>query len=332
MSNFIRKIARSVLGKGKLYRHLRGVFVFNDLKSPRPLMVKGEPIEINWNNKHPDEDHDDAVRFVYLTSPMQRSGTNYLNHLLSLHPEVSVLSGEEQPPEDFILSYSDYLKEYVTKTVTLWSYWIRDKEILDQKANQLLTSLGNGLARMFEPQNGVVVLKTPDCLGIENFFHLFPNTKIIILTRDGRDTIESYMSSWGGRGNFNALTKRWNDRAGKILDFREMAEKHSHGSKILLVDYNSLNLDTRKVMTDILNYLSLDISKYDWEGMEKTPVLGSSVLRGADEKVNWNPIAKPENFNKEPKWKKWSSVQKNRFKRLAGKSLIDLGYESDMNW
>jgi len=294
------------------------------------MRVPTRSTKVPWTEKDVNKP---KSKIIYLVSPMQRSGTNYLHYLLNLHPSISSLSDHDFPPEDFLLTHSDLLNSYVSKTNNLWEYWIKDKKKLHQQSTFLLKAIGNGIERSIQlPNNQYTLLKTPDALGIDNFFKLFPNSKLIILTRDGRDTIHSYMQSWGGFGNFKALAQRWNDRAQKILNFLDQCQNFGYIDQCYTMDYQDINSNTEDSIIKIFDFLEIDPALYDWQKMKSSPVLGSSELRGKKDKVNWQPIEKPKNFNEEAKWRSWSSKQKCIFKKYAGQSLIQLGYESDSDW
>lgn len=333
LTKYIRRLFQLLLNKkSKIYKNLRGLYRFNDLNSPAPILVY-ENINFNWKYNFQEDYKHNSKKIVYLLSPMQRSGTNYLYYMLQLHPGLFIPEKEKYPPEYFLLTYSEWIKKYISQTLSIWNYWVRDEDLMNLYAHKLFAHIGSGIVNsILEDQNNMLLLKTPDSLGIDNFFYLFPNSKMIILIRDGRDTIESYMKSWGGRWIFKGLAKRWNDRVQKILEFQKFAIENHLEKQICIIEYNLLNQSPKAEIKRIIQFLELSTDLYDFTKMADAPVLGSSVLRGKGEDVNWNPISKPQNFNKEAKWKSWTNKERRMFKKYAGKSLIDLGYEKDLNW
>ena len=64
------------------------------------------------------------------------------------------------------------------------------------------------------------------------------------------------------------------------------------------------------------------------------PVVGSSY--GVDNnkvtKPNWTPDFDKSKFKFTGKWSRWNKIQRVVFKKIAGKQLVYLGYESDLKW
>lgn len=332
----IAKILKLLL-PGQWYASYRNKFLFNQLSDPFPLYSIDE-FQPSWNSLLPQENVNnagiDSKPIIYLISPTQRSGTNYLSYLLSLHSQLQFPSGKNLPNEQFIYSYAEYLQEYIVKTISLWRKWIQDEQQLHIYAKLLIKNLGAGISDFFYSfieEDKIMYLRSPDSKNIQNFFHLFPNGKVIILVRDGRDTVESFVKSWG-TGAFKKMCIRWSDRIDAILQFIDVANKNNKSDSYLVVRYDELNNDTKNQMSRILNFLNLDHGGYDWNKMEEAPVLGSSTFKGEQLDVNWNPLKKDKNFNPHNKWEKWNARQKKIFKKYAGENLIQMNFAVDNSW
>ena len=71
---------------------------------------------------------------------------------------------------------------------------------------------------------------------------------------------------------------------------------------------------------------------YPWDKLESLPLRGSSTVRGAKEKVHWDPVSRPKDFNPIGRWLSWSYLRRRQFKRIAGAELIRAGYAVDDSW
>ncbi|MEO1051428.1 MAG: sulfotransferase [Bacteroidota bacterium] len=315
---------------------LRGNYLFQPLDVPTPLQQPTR-FEVNWKNYVSQNGSTKSAHppVIYVVSPVQRSGTNYLNYLVNLHQELEFPDKNGFPKEQFLYSYSSEIREYAQKTIASWGKWVESEEELNVHVKQMMGHMGTGLLNYLYSNispDKTLLLKTPDSGGLNDFFHLFPNGKVAIIVRDGRDTVESFVQSWGGDGIFTKMTQRWATRVEQMLAFREEADQNGLSDRHYMIRYDLLNQHQKTEMEKLLDHFQLDKNKYDWDGMEKAPVLGSSTLRGTQEQVNWDPQQKPGDFNQEAKWASWTARKKQIFKQYAGEALIKLGFEKDNNW
>lgn len=331
MRNLLKSVAKKVLGK-KSYVSLRSRLLFNDLESPF-AMSRINDFDMDWNGYN--ESNDD-IRAVYIVSPTQRSGTNFLSHVLNKHPQLMFPEKHKYPDEHCLYIYIQDIKNYCYKTVKSWGKWTGgEKGSLDRQAKKMMASIGNGILDYFSEgleEGQKLLFKTPDAGHLEDYFHLFPNTRVVILVRDGRDTIESFRKSWGGNGSFIHMSKRWKQRVNQIEEFKKRAEASGYSNRYFMLKYEELNTNANEELRKVFDFLNLDADLYPWSELDEAPVLGSSSFRGGEGKVHWNPIAKDQNFKPTGKWKNWSSRRKKVFKKIAGAQLEKLGYEEDLNW
>lgn len=319
-------------------------YAFKTQDSPTPLLppVSFQPNWDNYSSHNPDlfsvteGPKTNNKGLVYIISPTQRSGTNFLNNVLKLHTDLYIPEGENLPNEHFLYSYSHHLQTYVAETVAMWGKWLKDGEdAMDAHAKGLMHYLGRGLLQYFYesvPNEKILLLKTPDAGNLNNFFHLFPHGKLIILVRDGRDTVDSFVKSWGGETIFKKMCERWAQRADQIMNVIEHAKQSNKSNSYYIVRYDKLNNDTSNEVKAILKFLNLKPENYHWNELEKIPVLGSSSFIGNQLGVHWNPMEKGEEFIPTQKWKHWSEAKKKIFKKYAGKNLIKMGFVTDNNW
>ena len=325
-----KKLARKILGD-KIYGELRTQQVFNGLDHPFP-MQKLLDIRVNWDGYlSPADDHQDVC---YIVSPTQRSGTNFLSNILDYHPDIQFPKSDTLPMEHCLFSAAPFLREYIERTLTFWGKWVQDEHAVDGHAKRMIAQFGDGMIRDLKSyiQPGQkLLLKTPDAGGIKWFFHLFPSGKLVLLIRDGRDTMESFMKSWGGKGGFRKMTERWADRVHQITEMEKIAERSGFSGQIHRVSYESLNRDPESEMRKVLEFLNQDISRYPWDKLAEAPILGSSAFKD-EGAVHWKPVERTEDFKPVQKWTKWPKSQRETFKQIAGDMLVSLGYESDLNW
>jgi hypothetical protein len=325
-----KKIAKLLLGTG-IYEELRSRKAFNPLNHPFP-MQRLDPVTIDWDKfTHTGSSYS---KFTYIVSPTQRSGTNFLSHILDFHPELKFPESDNLPMEHCLYSSANRIAEYIEETLTFWSKWVSDDKTLDHHAKTMMASFGESMISMLKKHTESetsLILKTPDAGGIKYGLHLFPQAKFIFLIRDGRDTLQSFTKSWGGKGAFRKMSERWADRIGQILQLQRMAEESGQENRILMVKYEDLILQQNQTLRDVFAFLEKDESVYPWEQLESAPVLGSSEYK-SEGKVHWKPLEKTEGFNPLNKWLEWSDNQKNTFKEAAGNALIQMGFEKDLNW
>ncbi|MEM6831563.1 MAG: sulfotransferase, partial [Bacteroidota bacterium] len=242
----------------------------------------------------------------------------------------------DYPNEHCLYSYSDEIKKYAYQTVLAWSKWTKEgKYSVDEQTKKLTATIGDGIINYFTDElnaDELLLFKTPDSGNIQDFFHLFPSEKVILLIRDGRDTVESFLKSWGGTALFKKMTIRWKNRMNQIERFMEQSKQSGFMDQLLLVNYEDLNATTEKELTKIFDFIDLDKKLYPWDDLEKIPILGSSTYRGDEAKVNWKPVEKKSDFNPSKKWENWSARKKRTFKKIAGDELINFGFAKDQRW
>ncbi|MEL7005270.1 MAG: sulfotransferase, partial [Bacteroidota bacterium] len=290
----LSRLIYKVLGKSR-YVNIRNKYKFRSLDSPFPLFHP-DPIKVNWENYGEQRALNNSVPLVYVVSPTQRSGTNFLSHIMGHHPDLQFPKGDNLPNEQCLYTYSDELEAYVEKTVTTWGKWIQGGNTqADRHSKGLMQSIGQGILRYFvsfiEPDK-TLLFKTPDAGNLKNILHLFPQAKVVILIRDGRDTMESFSKSWGGTGAFEKMCERWAQRAQLILDFKRQADESGLADNYYEVRYDQLNDNTASEMEKIFKFLNMDPEKYPWDELNDMPVLGSSAYKTESGKVHWEPIKK----------------------------------------
>jgi hypothetical protein len=275
---------------------------------------------------------DNKSEIVFILGIMPRSGTHFLANLLCQHPDCkkSVLA------EDGLVASSSLLTRYADFNDREWE---KDGAPAANNAQELLLkSIGDGLLTFLQNlrQNAIakkassagtspryLVTKTPQVIGLENFFKLFPKNKLLILVRDGRAVIES------GNISFNydreRSSRQWRDAADTIIRFTK--DTPQTPSNYLIVKYEELHTQTEQEMRKILSFMDLDPDKYDFEKASNMPVVGSSVFKRSDKAVSWLPVIKTTDFDPLARASGWTRKQHERFNRIAGPQLEYFGYQ-----
>ncbi|MBI2221518.1 MAG: sulfotransferase [Acidobacteria bacterium] len=270
-----------------------------------------------------------AASPVFIVGVMNRCGTNYLSHVLRLHP-VFKLPG--RIVEDYLLEHSDLLVRYVEKTGRSWGQSTSVERRVFRE--QLLSRIGDGILAFLGDQideGRRVLAKTPSARHLENFFRLFPHAQLVILVRDGRDVVESAGRSWRYAPGAYWM-ERWASGARAILRFMDETGGQDRGWSWTLVKYEDLIRDPERVVRELLAFLDVDESAFNWSGLQSIPLRGSSVHRGSRDRVHWDVVEKPDEFQPIGRWQHWHWAKRRIFKVVAGRELIRFGYVVNSRW
>jgi len=249
---------------------------------------------------------------------MPRTGTVFLSALLNLHPDVATPA---PIVEDYLLTQSAPLLEFADDMTALWE---RVNSLPPERQPDVRRALGDGLVSMLARAAGErrLLTKTPNVHNLGHFFELFPDAQPIVLVRDGRTAVDSYVRSFGG--HHRVAMRRWAAGARTVLEFTQAAEAGSY----CLVRYEDLVNDRDSQLRRLLEFCELDPSRYDFAAAANLPVYGSSRLRGPSGELTWSPRRPPSGFAPTalPAWdRRW----REEFEVIAGDLLRAFGYETD---
>lgn len=139
---------------------------------------------------------------VFILAPVHRSGTNYLTYILLLHPNFQL---PNLIWEDHVLMRSQLLAKYASQT-SMSKGWAKEIRGDEDYSKSLLKHLGGGILSFLYEHIGKerrLLCKTPRGYHVGNFLRLFPNAKLLVLIRDGRDVVSSMVKI--GRHRFVAF-------------------------------------------------------------------------------------------------------------------------------
>ncbi|MDM8532212.1 sulfotransferase [Anaerolineales bacterium HSG25] len=258
---------------------------------------------------------------------MPRSGTVYAGELMRLHPDL--------------YAYPYQLWEFPALMLTGDILNLQKRFLLNYKKN--IGKLGEedflpifgaamiGYLHASTPIEKRVLIKMPAVQYLSHFFSMFPYENLLILTRDGRDLVHSTLRTWP-RLNFPQVCLRWNRSARVILSTVD-AFKAKQQTGYWLGRYEEALVDPISFVQKACDHLNLDKERYPYQKIDEVRVIGSSKLAANKGTVDWQVHQeKPKDFKPTQYWQSWSPLKKLTFKVIAGRSLIKLRYETDMDW
>jgi len=279
------------------------------------------------NREQPEDhlpEHNQAQQHnpIILLSACPRSGSNYLEALLSLHLQCR----KSRFPEDMFLANSETLLNFCRSVAESWDDWWSSRL---RGPFGLATHIGAALLRFAAPdpdEEGPVsdcrlMLRSPTTEGIAAATTLFPNAHVVVLVRDGPATVESGRRSFGWP--YEEAMLAWRHSVRRILSFLAGVD----GRRCLLIRFEDLAADPAREIARVIDFLGLDPLLYPFDRVDEIPVFGSSSFGRADgERVHWRPIPKDPSFDPLTRAQSWPRRRLARFAWLAGAEQRRLGY------
>jgi Sulfotransferase family len=259
---------------------------------------------------------------IILLSVCPRSGSNYLEALLSLHPHCR----RSRLPEDFFLANSETLLNFCRSVAESWDDWWRPRL---GGPNCLAAHIGTALLRFADPDpeeeapvnDCRLMLRSPTIEGIAAATTVFPNAQLVVLVRDGPATVESGRRSFGWP--YEEAMLAWRRSVRRILVFLAGV----NGRRCRLIRFEDLVADPAREIARVIDFLGLDPVLYPFDRVDAMPVFGSSSFgRAPGEEVHWGPVPRDGSFDPLTRARSWPSRRLTRFAWLAGAEQRRLGY------
>lgn len=255
---------------------------------------------------------------------LPRSGTNYLRDLVALHPDVCGDPGRlyEFPLLQSAKSSAAFMDDFVQR-------FPRNGEVVGRW--DALALAAGGWLRVLQKEAGPkhILLKSPHVENLSLAPLVFPNAKILLCLRDGRDVIDSSLktfSRWNLRGkNFNQLAHSWRLGAEAILEFDKGGRLEN--PDVMIVRYEDLVADAKGALHKVFLHLGLDPEKCDMSGVDQMLVRGSSRAEGQGDD-RWKGSEKSSDFNPLGRWEAWPDARKAKFHNIVGQVLTKAGYDA----
>jgi len=259
---------------------------------------------------------------IILLSVCPRSGSNYLEALLSLHLRCR----KSRLPEDFFLANSETLLNFCRSVAESWDNWWFQRL---GGTSHLAMHIGAALLRFADPapeeeepvSDYRLMLRSPTTEGIAAASTLFPNAHVVVLVRDGPATVESGRRSFGWP--YEEAMLAWRHSVRRILSFLAGVD----GRRCVLIRFEDLAADPAREIARVIDFLGLDPVLYPFNRVDEIPVFGSSSFGRADgEGVHWRPVPKDPSFDPLARAESWPPRRLRRFAWLAGAEHRKLGY------
>src|SRR5215467_12101354 len=190
--------------------------------------------------EHRLPNHNNSQRHspIILLSACPRSGSNYLEKLLSLHPQCR----RSKVPEDFFLANSETLLNFCRSVADSWDDWWLERL---GGPSRLAMHMGTALLRFAYPaleKEGPVgdlhlVLRSPTAEGMANVTILFPDARVLVVVRNGPATVESGRKSFGWP--YEEAILAWRQSVRRILSFLAGVD----GRRCVLIRFEDLAAD-----------------------------------------------------------------------------------------
>ncbi|NUO80934.1 sulfotransferase [candidate division KSB1 bacterium] len=183
------------------------------------------------------------------------------------------------------------------------------------------------LAERLQPRK-YLLEKSTDATRYAPFIHsVFPQAKLLVIYRDGRDVVTSSRfftenhlkrNSW----SLPSSIMKWRSEIEAQLQYGE-----SHG--LFTCAYEDLLANSAVVVQRLFNFLALPQDDHLLTNILQRTSFKSMTGRNAGEEARDRFIRKGVSGD----WQNhFTAEDKNTFKELAGDLLIKLGYEKDNNW
>jgi hypothetical protein len=298
-----------------------------------------------------------------------RSGTTWLVQALNAHPDV--YATELRAFGEYVDVVQDEGARKPRLRITLDEYvnallnshqWTVFGSARKTVSDDILSDLYGTLQRHALLRSGkrICVDKLTPYLGtsdraVSTIARLYPNAKVIRLTRDGRDVAVSGVMHWltrsvmgqpltteqrirraffldGGEGPLSHFFAD-GELAGWARHWREPMDAlnaHGAGFELLDVRYEAMSQDARHELTRICNFLGISSDATQVQRcVEASTFEVMSGGRGRGQDAPGQHVRKGIVGD----WRRlFTSSDAILFDRVAGSRLIDSGYESDRSW
>ncbi|OLF77263.1 hypothetical protein AWH61_10135 [Alteromonas sp. W12] len=227
---------------------------------------------------------------LFIVSPLNRSGTNFLANLI-------LETGEFQMPkginEDYFSVYSDNLTRYVDSTIKHWSKPFSDPK--SKEKDEILAEFGDVLLNRAKKKcvnEKRLLLKCPRPNNIENVFKLFPTAKVLFCIRNGKSTVDSFEKSFN-HYTFKDIVDLW---AKGCREIDKCVSRYPNAGNVLVINYEDIVRAEHSTIEKINSFCNLTkgLSK---DSIENLPIFGSSTNKNDENKLHWSPVKKTSNFD-----------------------------------
>ena len=262
---------------------------------------------------------------IMIFGVLPRSGTVHVGELLGLHPEVAAY-----PNDIWEIPFLDQMPHLAAFQTGFFARYKQNRQRMPD--NEFLPLFGSAFIaylHSFAPAGKRILVKEPRVHYLGYIPAVFPFENLLLLLRDGRDVVQSSLRTWPTM-RFEDLCTRWARSAKAMLDFHTSYEQREPSCH--LVRFEDVLDNPGGFVRESCRTFKLDDSVYPFDKQKDVTIIGSSTI-SEEGKVSWfDHVKPPAGFRPKGHWHNWTRNQKKRFKKLAGRALIESGYASDMNW
>ena len=248
-------------------------------------------------------------RVIFLVGA-RRSGTNWLERILTAHPAVVAVPTETYLFSHGVQPFTEQFQHSNPGAKIMGRTFVTRDALVDGLRDLVDRVLFETLERE-DPQARYIVERTPwHASHLPLIAEVYPDAWVINIVRDGRDVARSLVSMPWGPETLEEAAEEWRK---SVQDAREGAA--AVGDRYVEVIYETLLGDPRAQITALFAKLGLELSDVLWQ----------TILTEAGSEFNVDP-ASPRLAAE--KWRnELSPAQIRAIERVAGKQLRELGYD-----
>jgi hypothetical protein len=235
----------------------------------------------------------------------RRSGTFWLQRIVSAHPDVSAVGSETHLFSHGIAPLAERFHHAALGSAQVGSTFIERDALLDA----LRDFCDAVFAPMIEPGKTRLAERTPlHALHTGLIGDIYPDGRIVHIVRDGRDVVRSLLAQQWGPENVADGAREWRAAI-------ESARAGARGDRYLEVRYEDLHADPVARIPELYRWLELPVDD----------AIVEHALAEAKVERNLDPKGTPAGAGK------WRTVLTPQdlaaFEDVAGEVLYGLGYE-----
>ncbi len=257
-----------------------------------------------------------------LLGPTPRSGTNYVEAIISAHPHVTTApcGVREAPFLAAAESIRPFEREFGRRHAET-RRGIAPYEWLGYAASGFLAR-----AAAEAGPSQLVLLKDPHALRLDLAEAIFPDAKRLIVLRDGRRTVDSCIRTWKLRRlgrTFSDVCLEWALATNAALDHLARSD-----GAAMAIRYEDAVAAPAAVARAAQAFLGLDPALARLSDLRATPVMGSSTHSQAKWGVDWSPRTPAEDFDPAGRAVDWPKRWERVFLRICGRTAARLEAEA----
>jgi len=182
----------------------------------------------------------------------QRSGTNWLQRMLAVHPDIASLPSETQLFSYGLARLTEVVHHGVVTSPSTTGLFMNPDAFHDALRDFCDTAFGE-LARLVKPDATYVLERSPHhALVLDLIGAVYPDAQVVHIIRDGRDVVRSQLAQSYGPDTVASATREWRRT---VITAR--ASAHLVRTYVE-VRYETLLADPRTGLADLFGQLGIE--------------------------------------------------------------------------